>query len=211
MPFTQAVKNPRSGSGGGFSAALDRKSDDRPGGFYASVNSPKKSSDALASVDGLLKLAKEKGVTGAGEIADEDKMSFLERLSAGLGALNPAEAIMRDYDQTESFISAYPKNVLQGMASALTGNDYGEQTKKRYFSDVVEAAGIENKYARFGLGLVGDIFLDPSTYFGGSLVRMSLKHVAAPLVDVGLKGIGRAAPGVGGGLRGTGTGAQGGP
>ncbi len=200
MPFSQAVKNPRSGSGGGFTAALERDPSEKAGGFYASVNSPKKSNDDLSSVDGLLKLAKAKGLVGADEIADEDKLSFLERLSAGLGALNPAEAAMRDYEGTEHFLAAYPKTVLQGIASAVTGNDYGEQTKKRYFGEVVEAAGVENKYARFGLGLVGDILLDPSTYFGGSIVRLGAKGVSK-VAGVGLKGVGKVAPGVEAGLR----------
>lgn len=118
------------------------------------MNQPKKNSDDLESIDGLLKLAKERGVLGGDEIDQKDKLSFLQRLSAGLGSFNPAEAILDDYEGTENFLASYGKGVVQGIASALTGNDYGEQTKRRYFSDVVEVMGVENKVAKFGLGLV---------------------------------------------------------
>ena len=175
MPFINTTQKNRTGSGGGFSAALNRDVTTESKGFYGAVNSPKKSGEDLESIDGLLKLAKERGVLGGDELAEEEKLSFLQRLSSGLGAFNPAEAIMDDIDGTENFLVSYGKGVVQGIASALTGNDYGEQTKKRYFSDVVEAMGVENKVAKFGLGLVGDILLDPSTYFGGTLVRGAIK------------------------------------
>src|SRR3990167_3944959 len=133
----------------------------------------------LESVDGLLKLAQQKGLgKDTEDIAEEDSLSFLQRLSSGLGALNPAEAILRDYQGTESFLTAYPKSVLQGIASALTGNDYGEQTKRRYFGELLEDMGVENKYARFGIGFIGDILLDTSTYVGGTIARLGLKGVS---------------------------------
>src|SRR3990167_4659331 len=182
MPFADALKNhgarstPSSGRGG-FASALQKIGESRAGGAQAAVKSFGSNEYDLDSVDSLLKLAQTQGVLGGDEIADEDKLSFLERLSAGLGSLNPAEAIMRQYEGTESFLTAYPKTVVQGIVSGITGNDYGEQTKKRYFGEVVEAMGVENKYARFGLGLVGDILLDPSTYVGGSIVRLGAKGV----------------------------------
>src|SRR3990167_2237166 len=193
MPFYQATKNQRSGGGVGYSAALGRDVSSQPKGFYSAVNQPKKDSTDLESVDGLLKLAKERGLIEADEIADKDKLSFLQRLSIGLGSLNPAEAIMRDREDAESFLIAYPKTILQGIASAITGNDYGEQTKRRYFDDLVKDLGIENKYARFGLGLVGDVLLDPSTYVGGTLVRGGLKG-AGFVAKTGVKGLSKVAP-----------------
>ncbi|MEK9194623.1 MAG: hypothetical protein AAB884_02325, partial [Patescibacteria group bacterium] len=200
MPFYQATKNQRSGTGAGFLGALESEESDAPKGFYASINGSRKSSADLESVDGLLKLAREKGLIGeAGDISDQDNLSFLQRLSAGLGALNPAEAIARDYEGTENFLTAYPKTVLQGIASALTGNDYGEQTKKRYFGELVRDLGIENKYARFGLGLVGDVLLDPSTYVGGSIVRAGVKGVSGA-AKIGLKGIAKVSPEAAGNL-----------
>lgn len=191
MPFYQPQKNTFQESG------LTPR-----GGFLA----PSTKQD-LSSIDGLLKLAKEKGVVGADEIADQDKLSFLERLSSGLGAFNPAEAIARNYEGTESFLTAYPKTVIQGITSAFTGNDYGENTKRRYFGELLDDMGVENKYARFGLGLVGDIFLDPSTYVGGAIVRGGVKGVSFA-GRTGLKGIGKVAPKVEEGLIMAGSGAK---
>lgn len=178
MPFLQAIKNQRSGPGSGFYNALNRQESDQLKGFYSAINSTKKNNNDLSSIDGLLKLAREQGISPeAEEEARDDKLSFLQRLSVGLGALNPAEAIMRDYEGTENFLVAYPKTVLQGIASGLTGNDYGDSTKRRYFGNLVEAMGVESKIKRFGIGLVGDILLDPSTYVGGTLVRGAAKSV----------------------------------
>mgnify|MGYP001613979077 CR=1 FL=1 len=194
MPFYQATKNQRSGPGGGFLQALNQKESDQPKGFYSAVNGARKDKADLESVDGLIKLARQKGLLPeAEEAAQEDSLSFLQRLSSGLGALNPAEAIARDYEGTENFLIAYPKTVVQGIASALTGNDYGEQTKKRYFGELLKDMGVENKYAQFGIGLVGDILLDPSTYVGGSLVRFGVKGTAA-VAKTGLKGLAKVSP-----------------
>lgn len=194
MPFYKATKNQAS-TGSGFVQALQEKqAGPTAKGFYASVNSAKKNTADLDTVDGLLKLAQEKGLMPeAQDVAEPDRLSFLQRLSSGLGALNPAEAIMRQTEGSENFLTAYPKTVLQGIFSALTGSDYGEQTKKRYFGDVVEAMGVENKYARFGLGLVGDIFLDPSTYLGGTIARLGAKTIKGG-ANLALKGIEKASP-----------------
>src|SRR3990167_6306016 len=194
MPFYQAVKTPRAGTGSGFLNAIGGSKDKQPGGFYSAVNGARTNKDDLSSVDGLLKLAREKGLTtDAEDIANEDKLSFLQRLSSGLGALNPAEAIARDYEGTENFLTAYPRTVLEGISSAVTGNDYGEQTKRRYFGDLLKDMGVENKYARFGLGLVGDIFLDPETYVGGTIIRGAIKGLAIP-ARVGGRAFAKAAP-----------------
>jgi len=194
MPFYQPTKGGVASTG--FRAALGSLSETttQPRGFYAAIHTARNDKPDLESVDGLLKLAREKGLLSqAMDVADEDKLSFLQRLSVGLGALNPAEAIARNYAGAESFLTAYPKTVLQGIASAFTGNDYGESTKRKYFGDLLKDLGVENKILRFGLGLVGDIFLDPSIYFGGSLVRMSMHGVQAG-GRVALKGVAKASP-----------------
>lgn len=194
MPFSQAIKNQRSGPGGGFIGALNRDVSSQPKGFSAAINSSRQNSVDLESIDGLVKLARQKGfLNEAEDIANEDKLSFLQRLSSGLGALNPAEAIARNYTGTENFLIAYPKTVIQGIASALTGNDYGEQTKRRYFGDLVKDLGIENTWARFGIGLVGDILLDPSTYVGGTIARLGVKGAGIG-ARIGVKGIEKVSP-----------------
>lgn len=164
------------------------------GGFYGTKVATQKGKADLSSVAGLLQLAKEKGLLNeADEIVKKDQLSFLQRLSVGLGALNPAEAIMKSRDGAESFLTAYPTSVVQGIAAAFTGTDYGEQTKRRYFEDLVKDLQIQNQYAQFGLGLVGDILLDPSTFFGGSIARgaIGVTKVAGRGI---LKGIEKASP-----------------
>jgi len=196
MSYSDAINKNNSTGGGGYSAALGKDTSLTGGkGYFVAVNSKTKSSDELNSVDGLFKLAKEKGLLDqATEAADQTpKLSTLERLSAGLSAFNPAEAIMRGQDGTQNFLTAYPTTVVQGIASALTGEDYGDQTKRRYFSDLAQNMGIENHVARFGVGLVGDIFLDPSTYIGGTLIRGALGGTKLA-AKTGVKVIGKFAP-----------------
>jgi hypothetical protein len=194
MPFLQAIQGRSTTSGGFLQALEEKKASNASKGFYAAVNSARQNTAELDSVDGLVKLAQQKGLAPeTSEVTEPDKLSFLQRLSSGLGALNPAEALLRQNEGTENFLVAYPRSVAQGIASALTGNDYGEQTKKRYFSDIADAIGVENKYARFGLGLVGDVLLDPSTYVGGTLMRLGAKGVST-VAKTGFRGLEKVAP-----------------
>ena len=135
----------------------------------------------LASAEGLARFAQEQGLEDQirSLLAPEKKLSALQRLSKGLGAFNPAEAILTGQDKGSfgAGLKEYGTNVLQGIGSAVTGKDY--EGGRRYFSDVVERLGVENGIAKFGLGLAGDIFLDPSTYFGGAIARGLVKGVKA--------------------------------
>jgi hypothetical protein len=123
------------------------------------------------------------------------KLSFLQRLSKGLGAFNPAEAILTG---TEKGLGAglieYPKRILQGIGSALTGKDIGGE--QRYFKDVAEKLGVENGIAKFGIGFIGDVLLDPTTYFGGAIAR-GIGAGAKVAGKVGLAGVSKVAPEVG--------------
>jgi len=176
----------------GFLSVLGNDDASSPKGFYAATHQKKASSTDLESIDDLLKLAKEKGLLD--EAMENEvmtpKLSAIERLVSGLGALNPAEAISRQMEGTQNFMMAYPETVVQSVASALTGNDYGEQTKKRYFADVARNMGIENNIAVGGIGLVGDILLDPSTYFGGAIMRAGVGVVKVATKAAAKAGIG---------------------
>lgn len=176
MPLTRVQT--QTNIGAGLSRVEERAGSSGLGGLRRTLGRSKKDQTDLESVEGLLALARAKGLDDEIDgVPDKPKLSVLQRLITGLGSLNPAEAIMKQINGTEKFLTAYPKEVIQGIGAALTGNDYGEQTKRRYFSDLVEHLGVENKIARFGLGLVGDILLDPSTYVGGTFVRGGLKGV----------------------------------
>src|SRR3990167_789134 len=163
----------------------------------------------LKTSTGLTSLA-QKG--GFGQQAEEilnppQRLSVFQRLGAGLSALETGEAVATGLEKgVLAGAGAYVKGVGKGLASAVTGVDYG-QTEKRTYRDLVEKAGIENKVAKFGIGLLGDILLDPSTYFGGAIAKGLTKGVKVT-GGTALKGIGKVAPDIEKGLRLAGTGVK---
>jgi hypothetical protein len=161
----------------------------------------------LSTLEGLKNKATELGYeTDIEKISPEPKLSFLQRLSKGLGTLNPAEAILTGKEEgVGRGILEYGKNIATGIGSAITGKDYEEG--RRMFKDVVEEMGVENKIAQFGIGFVGDVLLDPSTYFGGAIAKGLVKGTAKA-ANIGLKGIGKVAPATEEGLRLAATGLQ---
>lgn len=172
----------------------------------AKVSAPKKVD--LSTIEGLTSKAQELGYgKEANKIVDTTpKLSFLQRLGAGLSAFNPAEAILTG---TEKGVGAgvieYGKDIAKGVGSAITGTDY--QTQRRYFSDVAEKMGITNGIAKFGVGFIGDVLLDPSTYFGGAIAKGLVKTASAG-TNIALKTVGKIAPEVETGLKMAGTGIQ---
>lgn len=162
---------------------------------------PSKYKVDLSSVTGLSALAESKGFgTEAGKITDTTpKLSFLNRLGAGLGAFNPAEAILTGTEKgAVSGVGEYGMDIVRGLGSAITGTDYQED--RRTFKDVAEKFNIENGWAKFGVGFGGDILADPTTYFGGAIAR-GLGWTVKGATSVGLKTIGRVAPEVETGIR----------
>lgn len=159
-------------------------------------------SSDLSGISGLQMTAEQAGLGAQARqiVQPEPRLSFLQRLSRGLGAFNPAEAILTGMEEGGfgAGLKEYGKNVVQGIASSVTGVDY--ENERRSFSDVAEKYGVENGIARFGLGLAGDILLDPSTYFGGALIKGMLK-LATTGSNIGVKAIGRLAPETERGLR----------
>jgi hypothetical protein len=169
---------------------------------------PKTGKANLTSTEGLFAKAREVGLgREAGQIVNEKpKLSFLQRLGTGLDVLNPAEAILTGkekglFEGAKSYVTGFGK----GVASAVTGTDY--IGKKRHFSDVVEELGVENTILKHGLGFIGDVVLDPSTYFGGAIAK-GIGKVVGKGGQAALKGIGKVAPEVEAGLRLTGEGFQ---
>jgi len=160
----------------------------------------------LGTVEGLTAYAKTVGLGSQAEaIANPvPKLSFLQRLGKGLGAFNPAEAILTG--QEKGFgagLIEYPKRIVQGVGSFVTGTDYGGT--QRGFKEVVEKLGVENGIAKFGLGFVGDVLLDPTTYIGGTIAK-GLVRGAGVSTEVALKTLGKLAPESEVGLRIAGTG-----
>lgn len=185
-----SLAQPKSGSSGGGLVGL------------AGLSPKKKIKNKdLGSLEGLTAYAESQGFgEEAAEITNpEPKLSALQRLSAGLGAFNPAEALLTGKEKgLGSGILEYGKNVAQGIGSAITGKDY--QGERRYFKDVAEELGVENKIAKFGLGFVGDVLLDPSTYFGGAIAKGLVKGTSLA-TSKALVGVGKFAPETEAGLR----------
>jgi len=168
----------------------------------------KSATNDLSTLEGLVAKAKASGLSKEAEqIVDvKPKLSVLQRVSKGLGAFNPAEAILTGQEKgAAAGAFEYPKRIVQSIASAATGTDYGGT--QRGFRDVAKKAGIENKIALFGLGFAGDVLLDPSTYFGGAIAK-GIGATAKGVGGVGLKAVDKLAPETGQGLRLVGSGLQ---
>lgn len=176
----------------------------------------KKKTQDVSTSEGLEAVAKKGGYDDkAKEILEKKpKLSILQRLGKGLGAFNPADAILTGVEKgglrgAAEGVGRYGAGIALGVGSAITGRDFEKEIlgERRTFSDVAEEVGVENKIAKFGIGVLGDIFLDPSTYFGGAIARGIGKGVSFG-GNAFLKGLGKVSPDVEKGLRLTGTGAK---
>lgn len=180
------------------------------GNFFDAVKTPTiRGKLDLGTVEGLTAKAQQVGLGAeAAKIVDTTpKLSFLQRVGTGLSALNPAEAILTGMEKKNVGAGAlkYGEGVIEGVGSALTGTDY--QGQRRYFSDVAEKLGVKNGIAKFGIGFLGDVLLDPSTYFGGAIAK-GIGFGAKGVAKIGLKGIEKVAPEVSAGLEMAGKGLQ---
>lgn len=187
---------------------LQSKAPKSSGGFGSTAKSKSGGKVDLSTSQGLADFATQKGYgDDAQEIVNpKNKLSALQRLSKGLGAFNPAEAILTGTEKgVVAGVGKYVGGVAKGIASAVTGTDY--EGERRTFADVAEKAGIENKILKFGIGFLGDVLLDPSTYFGGALAKGLVAGTKLG-TKTALKGIGKVAPDVEKGLTLTATGLQ---
>lgn len=174
----------------------------------ASFGSPTKKGGKpdLSTPEGLAAYATQQGLgSQVAKIIDQTpKLSFLQRLGAGLGAFNPAEAILTGEEKgVLPGLIKYPVSIAQGIGSAFTGTDY--QPNRRSFADAASKMGIEKGVAKYGIGFVGDVLLDPTTYFGGAIAK-GVAFTVKGSTEVALKGVGKVAPMAEAGLRLTGEG-----
>jgi len=162
--------------------------------FKKLLSSKKKVKAVLFTAEGLASYARASGLDKqVNEILDTTpKLSFLQRLSKGLGAFNPAEAVLTGQEQgVGQGVLKYGTGIFKGIGSAITGRDY--EGERRTFSDVAAKLGVENGIAKFGIGLVGDVLLDPTTYFGGAIAR-GLGLGAKTVAKTGVSAISKVAP-----------------
>lgn len=156
-------------------------------GISKFIKPASQSTDQNAFLEGVATQA------GLGEEAKQildttPKLSFLQRLVAGLGAFETGNAVYKGVSSKSATegVKQYGKDIYGGLKSAFTGKDVG-QSEKKHYQDVLpqfnpeEAGGLgkANRVGNFITGLAGDIFLDPSTYFGGSAVKYTAKGVKA--------------------------------
>lgn len=178
------------------------------GGFGNVLGTSNSSSATLNTPTGLIDQAMKSGLgKEAKKITQPSKkLSALQRLSAGLGAFNPAEALLTGIEKKSavSGLGKYAKGVGVDIAEAVRGRDI-DTTERRTFSDVVKKAGVTgndlgSKILRGGLGFAGDVLLDPTTYFGGAIAKGLGKGLKSG-TELALKGTGKVAPKVEAGLR----------
>ena len=89
-----------------------------------------------------------------------------------------AKAIVKNLDQD----TTNDENILEEAWKGLSGQEQDT------YSDVLGELGVENKYIKGGFGFVLDVALDPTTFFGGALIKgvgMAVKGTAT----VGMTGL----------------------
>lgn len=167
----------------------------------------------LSTVEGLSTYATRKGLgKEAAKITGQTpELSFLQRLGAGLGAFNPANAVyeterIQGKDPTGLlFPKTYATDIAKGLGAAITGRDL--QPDRKMFADVLEQRGVEDGIQKFGLGFMYDVLLDPTTYFGGAIAK-GITRGTSGVGGTALTVVGKVAPKVEMGLRMTGQGVK---
>lgn len=116
----------------------------------------------------------------------EPKLSFLERLTQGLGAFETGNATYQSrYSGKDNgvgtFLKTYGQDVASGLTAAFTGNREAVNYNKKFYKDIAEREGVTNAIAKFGIGFLGDILLDPSTWLGEGIAKVGTKVVSKGL------------------------------
>lgn len=134
---------------------------------------------------------------------EKPRLSFLERLGAGLSAFETGNVAYKlkyggESNKLKQGLATYGKDVFSSLAAATTGKREFLNTEKKYYKDIAEREGVKNSVAKFGIGFLADVFLDPSTYFGGTVIKAAGKGIKGA-TGLALKGADKIAPGVGAG------------
>ncbi|RLC45765.1 MAG: hypothetical protein DRH57_07405, partial [Candidatus Cloacimonadota bacterium] len=104
------------------------------------------------------------------------------------------------FQRSIDFISR-PLYASAGVSKAiLKGENVGKEAwkgitgkEKETYSDVLGEMGVKNKWVKGGVGFALDVALDPTTYFGGSLIKGGAKIAGKGAKIVG-RGYGKIAP-----------------
>ena len=127
----------------------------------------------LSTEEGLRQLAESRGF----EIEKkEDKLSFLQRLGRGLSAFEPANAIFESRYEDKNFAVEYVKDVFQEVGTAITGREMQDEGEiKKTWKDILVKEGMKDREGRPDpvdfAGFFLDVLTDPTTLFGGQMVK----------------------------------------
>lgn len=139
----------------------------------------------LKTATGLLQYAGQKGLgEEAKKIVETPKLSFWQRLGRGLTAFETGNALYQSRYEKKSFAKTYASNIFEGLKAAVTGRDTRE-TPKKTFKDVLTMEGMKDRPGKLDavdvIGLVGDIFTDPTTFIPAAWMAKGLKGVGVGL------------------------------
>lgn len=123
----------------------------------------------LDTVEGLVETAKKAGIGPEAEKIVNKKptnrlMQLLDLLSRGnYASANVARELFTDKKPSS------PGDVGRAFLRGVRGQD------KTTYSQVLDEAGVKNKYVKAIGGFVGDVVLDPTTYIGAGAAKAGLK------------------------------------
>lgn len=133
--------------------------------FYAPTNNSKTN-----KLDNLENTLRELGVTPP---PPKKKRGALDRVFDALSVGQYVSAnIAKDLTNKDGNTHIL-KDITEGLKAA---NPFGADYKdgEGSYSDVLENAGVKNKFVKGVGGFIGDVFLDPTTYLGGAGVAKAL-------------------------------------
>lgn len=129
--------------------------------------------------------------TIAADALKNRKLGTLGRLAALLTSFESGNAVYKamdrpnntpglDAEDIKTFLRQYISDVGEGVKDFATNKDTNQsQSQKKTYSDILAKKGMKNRKGKIDpadvLGLVGDIFLDPTTYTGAGLVTKGAK------------------------------------
>lgn len=130
-----------------------------PGGKAKTTKTKERKTYDIDTIEDLKKIAEQRGL----KVKEKKEPLFKRALDVLSRPLYASANVAKDAIDKGEFTP------LRSAWRGLSGQD------KTTYSNVLEQAGVKNKYVKGGVGFVLDIALDPSTYFGGSAIKLAGK------------------------------------